>query len=383
MIIKIIDDIQQFDQVKPNWEEVFAADPDATIFTSWGWIRGWIDTKCCDWSILAVQPDVGAPYVAFMPLGIHRNQKGAIDRLFLGASGHPGADNTGFVCLPEYAEEAIPAFGGFIQKNINWGELDLRSVFDPRLDLFLEGFCRGNFSLVEHESNPCPWIMLPGSWDEYVSNYLSKTTRKNLLGYAKKIEKIKNFRVTHARKDTLTEHIEALLGLWQERFGQKAENILNAYRAIYLRSFESDCLLLTMFWDGTIPIAGKAAFVGKKRKTITAFTTAFNEKYADYRPGNVLTAYVIRYAIENGFRVYDFGEGGEKHKFSFGAAVRFNRNIRIVRNTFLAILKGRVPAKIKPILREALNKIMITQVLIIPLINLVEEDDQLFSGLIF
>ncbi|MBZ0154768.1 MAG: hypothetical protein K8I29_00965 [Alphaproteobacteria bacterium] len=26
----------------------------------------------------------------------------------------------------------------------------------------------------------------------------------------------------------------------------------------------------------------------------------------------------IRYAIENGFRIYDFGAGGEKYKYSFG-----------------------------------------------------------------
>jgi CelD/BcsL family acetyltransferase involved in cellulose biosynthesis len=387
MQISVIDSIEQYEQLKSSWDEVYSSDPDSTIFASWGWIRGWLDTKSCDWSVLAARPDDTSPFVAFMPLGMRVNKEGTFQKLFLGGSGHPGSDNTGFVCLPEYAEEAIPAFASFIQGNIKWDRLELRSVFDPRLDVFLKSFSQRSFYVEEEASNSCPHIMLPKSWDEYLKNFLSRNARKNLQSYTRKLEGLRDFHVTHARRDTLETHVEALLSLWQDRFGQKPAVVLDRYRAIYRRCFESDCLLLTMLWDGKVPVAGKAAFIGRKRKAITAFTTGFNENYAAYRPGNVLTGYVIRYAIENGFRIYDFGEGAENHKFGFGATERFNRNVNITPNGFLSILKGKVPAKVKKIMRmpvslivkKVLTRMPTISVLIFMINNFIPEDAPFLS----
>ena len=39
----------------------------------------------------------------------------------------------------------------------------------------------------------------------------------------------------------------------------------------------------------------------------------------------------IRYAIESGFKLCDFGRGDEDYKFSLGAEPRFNTNLRIER----------------------------------------------------
>ena len=291
-----------------------------------------------------------------MPLGIQDNPQRTFRKLFFGCAGHPGADSTGFVCLPQYVEKAIPAFASFIQRNIKWDIFEMRSVFDPRLDLFLKCFLHIDFYVQEDKSNSCPHIMLPHKWDQYLNDFLSKNTREKLKYYTRKIEGIRDFRVTHAEEDTLETQIEALLSLLQKRFGQRAEDILNRYRAIFRRCFESDCLLLTIFWDGTMPIAGEAAFVDQKKKIISNFKKAFNDEFADFRPGHVMTGHVIRYAIENGFRIYDFGEGDEKYKFSFGATERFHRNVNIVPNTFLSSLKKRVPLRVKKLLRDVYNK---------------------------
>lgn len=356
MLVKIIDNIQQFDQVKSNWDEVYSADPDSTIFVSWGWLRGWIDTKSCDWSVLAFQPDSKTPYVAFMALGMQFKNEGAFRRLFSGGAGHPGADNTGFVCLPEYADKAIPAFAGFVQKHIKWDMFDLRSVSDSRLDLFLKCFSRKSFYVQEDKNNSCPYIMLPDNWDKYLKEFIGSETRRTLKRYTKKIESNRDFRVTHAQEDTLETHIDALLWVWQERFGQKSEVILNRYRAIYRRCFENDCLFLAIFWDTTIPVTGQAAFLDQKKKIITCVTTGFNDKYAGFRPGNVMMGYVIRYAIENGLRICDLGEGAEEYKFLYGAIERFNRNVRISPKTLLGNLKKRVPVKVKKLMRDVYNK---------------------------
>lgn len=356
MKISVIDKIEQYEQLKPNWDEVYSADPNTTVFVSWGWMRGWIDTKSCDWSVLAAQPDDASPYVAFMPLGMSANKGTAFRSLFLGGAGHPGSDNTGFVCLPEYAEIALPAFASFIQENIKWDRLDLRSVFDPRLDIFLRCFLQRNFYLQEDKINSCPHIMLPDSWDQYLKESLGKRVCENLKYYTRKIEKIQDFRISHVQTDNLETQIETMLMLLQTRFVQMSEEILNRYRAIFGRCFENNCLLLTISWDGTTPIAGEAAFLDQKKKIITSFKKAFNDKYAGFSPGNVMTGYIIRYAIENGFRIYDFGEGAENYKSLFGTTERYNRNVSISPKTLLGSLKKRIPVKVKELMRDAYNK---------------------------
>jgi len=49
---------------------------------------------------------------------------------------------------------------------------------------------------------------------------------------------------------------------------------------------------------------------------ITKFT-GFDDKFAKLSPGKVMVGYSIRYAIENGFQVYDFLRESERYKSSF------------------------------------------------------------------
>lgn len=346
MHVSVINDIEQFEKLKEVWDAIYSKDSHTTIFVSWGWIRGWIDTRSYDWSIIALQPDTNAPYVAFMPVGMRLFQRGrfrSLKKLVIG--GDPWSDNTGFVCLPEYMEKAIPAFVTFIQNHIKWNYFDMRNVADSRLALFLKYFPEKNYEIKEINHTSCPYINLPDTWDLYLKDFLSFNTRKNMKYYTGKVERLKGFRVTHVQADNLADQTETLLTLWQARWGNKSEEVLNSYRILFKRCFENNSLFLTTLWDGTIPIAGEAAFLDQGKKTIISYTKAFNSIFSDLRPGNVMTGYSIRYAIENGYRIYDFGAGCESYKYIFGTIDRFNRNVSIVTKTLFKKLKNRIPVK--------------------------------------
>ena len=68
MQVDCINDIDRFDELKAAWDTVYAADPHATIFVSWAWLRGWLEVTPYDWLVLAVRPDNASPYVAFLAL---------------------------------------------------------------------------------------------------------------------------------------------------------------------------------------------------------------------------------------------------------------------------------------------------------------------------
>lgn len=347
MHISIINDIGQFEKLKEAWDTVYSKDPHTTVFVSWGWLRGWIDTTSYDWSIIALQPDANAPYIAFMPIGVRLSQRGrfrSLRKLVIG--GDPWSDNTGFVCLPEYTEQAIPTLVTYIRSHMKWNYFDMRNVADSRLELFLKCFPEKRYEIKEINYTSCPYINLPDTWDLYLKNFLSFNTRKNMKYYTGKVEKLKGFRVIHVRADNLASQTETLLTLWQERWGDKPEDVLNSYRMLFKRCFENKSLFLTTMWDGTVPIAAEAAFLDREKKTIISYTKAFNSIFADLRPGNVMTGYSIRYAIENGYRVYDFGAGSESYKYIFGTVDRFNRNVSIITKTRLGKLKNRFPVKL-------------------------------------
>ena len=111
-----IDDIDQFYELKETWDAIYLADPYATVFVSWTWLRGWFEGTSDDWFVLAVRPDNASPYVAFLPLFVNRGTRGRIYRGTLRLGGDPWTDHAGLVCLPSYEEETIDILAEITQK---------------------------------------------------------------------------------------------------------------------------------------------------------------------------------------------------------------------------------------------------------------------------
>lgn len=366
MKITVIDNVELFKKIKAEWEVVYSSDPNATVFSSWGWMHGWIESTIYNWSIIAIKPNDTSPYVAFMPVcinSIRKNRFNLTHNLFM--AGYPSSDQTGFLCLPEFSDEAIPAFARFIQKQLKFDTFYMRNVFDPRVDLFLKCFSSKRYNVQEMNTTSCPYIMLPDNWDKYLKGFISSNTRANLKYYTKKIETLIKFHVTYVRAENLEAQIATLLMLWQSRWGLntegvfmgfKTKDILDSKRSIFRRCFQNNSLWLTILWDGNMPVAGMAAFLDYKNKTFINYNPAFDKRFEKLSPGKVMVGYSIRYAIENGFQIYDFGAGDEEYKFSFGVKERFNKNIIIRNKTFLMRLKDRMPVKLKILKKTLLSR---------------------------
>jgi hypothetical protein len=353
--VTAISDIKQFDGLKDNWDAVYAADPDATVFVSWAWLRGWIEHTSYDWLALVIQPDACSPFVAAMVIGLEqagKNRNGVHYSLHMG--GHPFSDHTGFVCLPDRVAEAIPAFADFIKNHLQWNECNLKKVFDPRLDIFLRCFSPKKYRLQELKASSSPQISLPDTWDHYLQNVLSSNIRHNLKRYPKRLESLENFRVTQPQADTIDVHIETLLALWKSRWrltaddvfmGVNLEDTINIFRSVLLRCFNDRYLRMQMLWQGDVPIAGSVIFLDGKKHYYIFYLLAVNHDFTKLYPGIVITGYEIRYAIENGFRVFDFGLGDEDYKFSFCAQERMARNITVRPMSLTDYLKSRLRIK--------------------------------------
>src|ERR1700694_283107 len=170
MIIDVIDDIAQFDQLRPNWDAVYGADVNGPVLFSWPWLRASLTVTPNRWFVLTLRPDAASSNVAFLPLAssVVRRLGIAIERgLHMG--GNPLADFTGMLCLPECEELALTSFSGHVQDRLVWDRFCLSDVYDPRLQAFLQLFPSRRFTMTNPEKMPCPYIPLPLTWEEYLS----------------------------------------------------------------------------------------------------------------------------------------------------------------------------------------------------------------------
>jgi CelD/BcsL family acetyltransferase involved in cellulose biosynthesis len=226
-----------------------------------------------------------------------------------------------------------------VKRKLEWNRLVLREVMDPRLDAFLAHFRPPRFA-VEQTHTACPRVTLGGTWDDYLQAALGAKKRNALRNYVKRFRANDRLRITLAQADELEQRIEKVLELWQARWGGKPAQHLEAYRSIFTRCFEYDCLYLATMWHEETPIAARVNFVDRHKGVVSALISGWDRRYAELSPGNTLQAHSIHAATEMGMQVYDFLRGDEKYKYSvFGAKDSHNTSVVVTRKRLRSMIR--------------------------------------------
>jgi tetratricopeptide (TPR) repeat protein len=373
MKIDIIDNFESFQAIRNNWDSVYEVDPQARFFSSWIWLSGMLkryDEYHETWFILAAKSsNHAAEYVAFFPLKIAISErKGGelYNKLFI--AGVTDAECIGFICRPEHEAEVASAFAAYFQQQEEWSVFKIQNLqeTDKRLSQFLRSFSRESFEIKElhHindnldriDNNIVPYVPLPEDWEQYLQNDLSANTRQKIRRYLRKIEDSTEFHVTHVNSDNLERHIEILLGFWKSSWeGRKGPDrcrmILDSNSFTLRHCFENNCLYLSVLWKGDKPLGAIANLMDFSRKSILFYIGGRDDTVTDPPSGIILHALAIQYAIQNGFKIYDFLMGNEAYKFSFGAKERHIKLVEIQRKN-LTIQNRKLDVRTIPIALE-------------------------------
>jgi tetratricopeptide (TPR) repeat protein len=336
MHIDVIDSVETFTRIKENWDSVYEADPEAQFFLSWTWLSAYLDQVTAPWLILAVKQNAAASrYVAFFPLRLRTKMRSGEESFFYNEiymAGNSAADYTGFVCVPEVQDHAIPALGKYISK-MNWTRLHLENLFlsETRMQLFLKFFPEAVFESKwerfneagEIDNNICPHVSLPGDWETYLNTRLSANTRQKARRFLRKIEAGGDeFRITHVKDGTIERDIAILLRFWELKWsskkGDRMPSLLRFNSTMLRRFFESGSLYLPVLWKGETALGALASLIDPVRKSLLFYIGARDETFNSPPPGFILHAHSIKHAIANGFKTYDFLRGNEPYKYMFG-----------------------------------------------------------------
>ncbi len=336
MRIDVIDNLEAFARLRPQWDAVYRADPEAQFFLSWTWMSKWLPMLEGPWFILAVTRTAGLDYVGFFPLRLRlRARKTGSFYNEINMAGNFSADYTGLICAPEFQDRAISALAAYL-KRMNWTRLNLENIqmSDARQRLFLSHFSKNAFDTKAHErvnqrdninNRICPYAALPNNWDSYLES-LSANTRQKIRRFLRQIEGNDEFRITHADADSVERDLKVLLKFWSVKWGPRKGNRLNT---ILMSNFkmlkscsESGALFLPVLWRGETPLGALASLIDPDKKSFLFYVGGRDETFNTPPPGLVLHAHSIRCAIEGGFKIYDFLRGNEPYKYSLATVER-------------------------------------------------------------
>lgn len=323
MQITVINSITAYDTLKENWSHVYQDDDQATIFLSWAWLRGYLVEYRQDWFILAAHPADSDDFVAFLPLAVTHQFGGTIRTLEM--AGSPEADYTGFVCLPDYTEEAMAAFAMHVRKQVVWDRFSLKDVQDNRLNIFLKNFSTNQFEIRNQEASVCPYIPLPDDWETYLRTMLSKRARQGIRQAFRKVKRLAEYHYTIADTSTFDTHMQVLQDLWSARWG----SLPFAIDRIFDHCQEQGSLWLGVLWDGETPMAVLAGLIDWHKGRFYCLMGAFNDDYRKLAPGKALDALSIEYAINHKLKIYDYLRGAESYKFRMGSVEGNNFSVLI------------------------------------------------------
>lgn len=330
--VSTINRLDQFSAVKENWGKIYDADPNAQLFLSWLWLYGWFEVTPFEWSVLCVRDAHSDECIAFLPLIENGKKVGGfspIHRLTMG--GQPFAVYSGFLCIPEVEQDAIPLLGNYIRKNISWDTFHMNWVRDPRLELFLSGFSSADYFTELKESLTSLFIKLPSDFDDYLLKYLGRNNRQTYRKKVRNIESSDEFKITVTTVNSTEKEINAMMDLWQSRWNKKQEG--EWYKHMLHHYLKNDLLWLFVIWQGEKPVSALSCLLDPAKKTVNAYITSYDPDFSAVSPGIVVFMKAIEFSINNGYHFFDFAVGLDRYKLTFGPKRKKTYSVNIQNNS--------------------------------------------------
>jgi CelD/BcsL family acetyltransferase involved in cellulose biosynthesis len=326
MNVERIDDLATFEAERARWEQLERLDPNATVFTSWRWLRAYFNRPRHRWFILALRD--GDETVGYLPLA--RGGSWLDRELYLG--GNPTADYTGMLALPERAEQAIAAFADAILR-LSWDAFNVEDTLDPRMETLVHRLVqRGGIRVERTDETRCRSVALPATWDAYITETISAKTRVNMVRVERRLaEALPDFRVSEPTAEDLEAHVDAMIAVNHDRWGGNIRSARRRYGSLFEAAFRQGVLRMFIYWDGTRPIAGATAFLDAARSSFGLYMLGFDAEYDKYSPGKGLIGRAVRTAIEDGYARFDFLRGDEPFKVRYAPELHCTKHYRLLR----------------------------------------------------
>jgi CelD/BcsL family acetyltransferase involved in cellulose biosynthesis len=324
-----------------DWDEVVAESAAPSIFLTRDWISAWWDSfgagldPCLLRVAAADGRTLGIAPIYLERLRVPATRLGLLgDRVvgseYLGLAARRGSEAEVARAAAEWLDAERPPW--------HLAELNgLREADPAARELELALGARG--ARADEEEHPCSAIALPRDFEEYLARVSSKFRRR----YRQRTNKLLRsceVRFLRAESDAdLSAQLAVLFRLHQARWIEAGRP--GAFADRRTRSFYLDVSRRLLrsgglrFWHLEADGAIRASQFGfAYNGVLHSLQEAYDSEFSPPGVGGlgvVLRGHVLRTAIEEGLRSYDFLGGVEDHKLRWGASVHYVRRVRFAR----------------------------------------------------
>ena len=323
--------IRSFDDIRPQWWDLFARCPDATPFQSPAWLIPWWncfgrgtpiivavsgDERLCGLGLFYLYEDgQDVPQLFF----VGKATSDYLDLLIAGDKPRAEAARMILDCaFREIGNWQIADFGRLREKS---ALLELQSSADLLISRTQEGIC--------------PQCELIGS---SIKDFIKKSTRDQLRKHRNRARSLGNIEFVTADEGSLPMIMRELIRVHTKQWnslGQpgvfsdpKMEQfVIEAARQLLLNGI---LRLHTLLLNG-VTVAASLGMLYRDRNYF--YLCDFDPDYATISPGTLLTAFAMEQAARQGAEFFDFMQGDERYKYDkWGAQPRLTYRIRMFRS---------------------------------------------------
>lgn len=321
-----------FPEIKDEWNNLLAESVTHVPFLRYEYLKTWWETRgggeWADTAQLAiVTARQGGRLVGIAPL-FKAEWEGRPSLLLLGSI--EISDYLDFIARPGDLAPFIDALLPFLRDQMNglsgWERIDLYNVLEssPALPVLQQSAQNCGWQYHHEPFRPAMSISLPDDWEIYLAGIDKKQRheirRKMRRAYSGDAQV--SFVISHDPHN-IDADIDAFLHL-MEFDSEKARFLTPPMRENFRQTmrcaFDENCLLLAFLEINSQKAAAYLSF--DYLDQLWVYNSGINFDFMEFSPGWVLLGELLKWAIENGKKTFDFMRGDEDYKIRFGAVKR-------------------------------------------------------------
>lgn len=344
-----IREVEDFQNLRETWNFLLKKNLlGDNVFLTWEWLSTWWKHFGKKRKLLLLVVEDRKEIIAIAPLMLSRYRLpifGTIKKIEFVGTKH--SDYNNFIILKK-GTECLKFLVDYLRNTpTDWDWIELKEIpEDTKATQYLNGLFLNSPSRLKFNKrvcNLCPYISLPNSFETLLSR-LKKNLRQNLRKYLRRISA--EYKIEFKRYDeasfSVKEAMHKFIELHEARWNIKGKPGVFGKNAL-LRNFHLDIARIfdKKGWLGLYfliandePIATQYTFEYKAK--IYYYLSGFDPYYAPYSVGNLITMFILKRAIKNGFKEYDMLRGHEPYKKYWTTSYRKNFEVRLIRDNILS-----------------------------------------------
>jgi CelD/BcsL family acetyltransferase involved in cellulose biosynthesis len=330
--IRVISSLDGFQSLRNPWEKLLDK-CDHTIFSTYEWRSIWWKHFGKDRGLLLLAAEendkiVGIAPLMHSPMGMFGLKRGKIE--FIGAQ---DSDYNDFI-ITEKRDECLKLFFEYLNL------LPEKKDFVDLADIPQNAKCLPFLTKISKKLRPindCPYLTLPGTYDEFLK-MLSPKKRKYVVNGMKKLENDFEVEIVDCSQPRqFKEGMQDLIELHQKKW--TSEGCFGVFSNQSIRDFHLEVadfysrrkwLSLYVLKLSGKPVAAEYGF--KYKSKYYAYLAGYDPDYSRYSVGNMLFVQIVSRLVQEGITQYDFLRGSEQYKDYWNALSKWNYEAILQKN---------------------------------------------------